>query len=241
VIQTANTEVDVATAARHAGLGPGRFVTLTVSDTGHGMTPEVLSHVFEPFFTTKEVGKGTGLGLATVYGIVKQSGGYIAIESKPDAGATFRIYLPRVAAARTEGASVRSAPTATGSETVLLVEDEASLRTLARELLETNGYRVIDAGSGWEALATVEAHPEPIDLLLTDVVMPNMSGTELADRLKTLRPEIAVLYMSGYTDDALGRHGALAPGTLLLHKPFDEQNLTRRVREALARVATTAV
>jgi CheY-like chemotaxis protein len=198
--------------------------------------------VFEPFFTTKDVGKGTGLGLATVYGIVKQSGGYIAIESLPEAGATFRIYLPRVSATRTEGPATRAAaPVSSGSETILLVEDEISFRTLTRELLQANGYRVIEASSGWEALAAVEAHTDPFHLLLTDVVMPHMSGTELAERLRTLRPEIAVLYMSGYTDDALGRHGALTPGTLLLHKPFDERSLTRRVREALDRVAVATV
>ena len=238
VVETANAEVDAATAAEHPGMAPGSFVRLTVSDTGCGMTPEVLSHVFEPFFTTKEKGKGTGLGLATVYGIVKQSRGYIAVESTPDAGTSFHIYLPRVAAAGAQHEGPRPAPeVARGSETLLVVEDEASLRTLARELLEASGYRVIEAPGGAEALALAAGHSGPIHALLTDVVMPGMSGPALANRLKSMRPEMVVLFMSGYTDDALGHHGALTPGTLLLQKPFSHESLTGLLRKALDRAA----
>ena len=234
-VRTANANVDSAAASALPGMAAGRYVTLTVSDDGLGMTDDVKSHVFEPFFTTKEQGRGTGLGLAMVYGIVKQSGGCIYVDSSPGAGTSFTIYLPRVSdtpAIHTSGQPVVGA--APGSETVLLVEDEESLRTLAGEILRASGYRVLDAPNGAAALALASAVDAPIHVLLTDVVMPGMSGPELAERLRTVRPDLAVLYMSGYSDDALGRHGVLAPGTLLVQKPFTAERLTRHLREALA-------
>jgi len=236
VLRTANVEVGDEAAREPQAPAPGRYVTLTVSDQGRGMAPDVLSHVFEPFFTTKEIGKGTGLGLATVYGIVKQSGGSIAVQSTPGTGTTFVISLPRVEAGPlAPRRGVEAGESAAGSETVLLVEDEASLRALAREILEANGYQVIDAGSGAEALAAAARHAGPIHALLTDVVMPGMSGPELAEHLRSRRRGIAVLFMSGYTDDFLDRRGALSADTMLLQKPFTGQDLTLRLREVLAR------
>jgi CheY-like chemotaxis protein len=199
------------------------------------MSPEVQAHVFEPFFTTKGVGKGTGLGLATVYGIVKQHGGYIAIESAPGAGTAVSIYLARVATPGDGAASAEAdAPPVTGSGTVLVVEDAADLRELAAEILGMAGYTVLSAGGPGEALEMAARHAGAIDLLLTDVVMPEMSGRDLADRLTAARPEMKVLYMSGYTDDAIVHHGVLDPGTALLQKPFTPDALTRRVGDLLA-------
>jgi CheY-like chemotaxis protein len=185
---------------------PGFYVLLAVTDTGHGMTPEVLARAFEPFFTTREPGKGTGLGLATVHGIVEQSGGHVWVYSEPGQGTSFKIYLPRVdePAEKVEAPAVEEPPPR-GSETVLLVEDDASLRELIRECLESTGYTVIEARHGAEALGICERGPPPIDLVMTDVVMPGMSGRELADRLRLSRPEIRVLYMSGYTGPPRGR------------------------------------
>jgi PAS domain S-box-containing protein len=234
-LRTANVDLDAAAVSALPGIAAGRYVTLTVSDTGVGMTGDVMSHLFEPFFTTKEPGKGTGLGLATVYGIVKQSGGCIYADSSEGVGTSFVIYLPQVPAAPEASLAGRPpAEPAAGSETVLLVEDEASLRTLTSEILQASGYQVLEASSGPVALALAHAAELPVDVLLTDVVMPGMSGPELAERLRTIRPGIPVLYMSGYTDDALGRHGVLAPGILLLQKPFTAAKLTGRLREALS-------
>jgi two-component system cell cycle sensor histidine kinase/response regulator CckA len=209
-------------------------VELAVTDTGIGMEPETLSRLFEPFFSTKEKGKGTGLGLATVYGIVTQSGGHIAVESEPGRGTTFRIWLPQVDEAA-EPAPAAGAPVVAGSETILLVEDEDAVRSLLHEVLEGNGYVVLQAASGAEALRVSRAHAGPIDLLLTDVVMPGMSGREVAIMLAAERPGLRVLFASGYTAEAIVRHGVLEPGTDLIHKPFTPDALLRRVRERLDR------
>jgi signal transduction histidine kinase/CheY-like chemotaxis protein len=234
ILETANVELDDEYVRRHVGARPGPHVMLAVSDTGTGIPREIQAQIFEPFFTTKEQGKGTGLGLATVYGIVKQSGGYIEVDSEPGQGTVFRIYLPRLdAAAVTVDRSVRPAAAAGGTETILLVEDEEGVRELARDILRASGYTVLEARNGAEALLLCERHQGPLDMLLTDVVMPRMSGRELAERLAPLRPELSVLYMSGYTDDAVIRHGVLAAGTAFLQKPFTPAALVQRVRETL--------
>jgi len=233
-IETANAELDEAYAAEHFPARPGSYVLLAVTDTGTGMDAQTKSHIFEPFFTTKEKGKGTGLGLATVYGIVKQSDGYIWVYSEPGHGTSFKIYLPRVAEAPGPArpgfelsASVR------GSETVFVVEDDEMVRALIRRMLETRGYTVLLAPHGDEALQLLERHPGRVDLLMTDVVMPGMSGRDLADRVAERRPGIKVLYLSGYTDDAIVRHGVLEPGIAFLQKPFSADALARKVREVL--------
>ncbi|MGH7418125.1 MAG: ATP-binding protein, partial [Candidatus Rokuibacteriota bacterium] len=228
-IRTAN--VDVAEAGERPS---GPYVLVEVADTGIGMDPGTLTRVFEPFFTTKERGKGTGLGLATVYGIVRQSGGRIAVSSTAGAGTTFRIHLPRVDApveAAREVVPV-SAPAA-GTETILVAEDEQMVRVLMRKVLEQAGYTVLLASGGAEALQLAERHAGPIHLLVTDVVMPGMNGRELARRLVERRPETNVLYISGYADDAVERHGVLDPGTAFMQKPFSPSALARRVRDVL--------
>jgi CheY-like chemotaxis protein len=232
--ETANAVLDADFVAVHPGALPGAYVVLMVADTGTGMTDEVRSHAFEPFFTTKEKGKGTGLGLATAYGIVKQSGGYITVDSGVGRGTTFRIYLPRV-----EGTAVVSERTASssrlaiGTETILLVEDEAGVRRLSLTVLESQGYVVLEAASGDMALQVARSRTGPIHLVVTDVVMPGMSGRELWDRLRVLRPDSRVLFMSGYTDDAIARHGVLEPGIAFLQKPFTPFSLAQKVREVL--------
>jgi two-component system cell cycle sensor histidine kinase/response regulator CckA len=234
ILETAYAELDEAYARQHFGAQAGDFVMLVVSDTGTGMDSQTLARIFEPFFTTKTDGRGTGLGLSTVYGIVKQNNGYIMPYSEMGHGTTFRIYFPRVR----ETPEVRNqkptqAEFAKGTETILIVEDEASLRELARELLEANGYKVIEAERGEKAMHLVEHSQTPIDLLLTDVVMPGIGGRQLAKRLLELRPGLHVLYMSGYTDDVISNRGVLPENTLLLPKPFTRAILLRRVREAL--------
>lgn len=233
-IETAEAELDEAYARAHGDIPAGRYVMLAVSDTGTGMDADVLSHIFEPFFTTKEVDKGTGLGLATVYGIVKQSAGDIWVYSEPGQGTTFKIYLPRV---QNQAADVAPASpslaTLTGTETVLLVEDETQVRALARLVLEEAGYTVIEARRGDEAIQVGEQHPGPIQLLLTDVVMPGLGGRAVAEHLGRTRPNLRVLYMSGYTDNAIDQHGVLGPGVTLLQKPFTLHALARKVREVL--------
>jgi CheY-like chemotaxis protein len=214
---------------------------LAVCDNGLGMDPETQKHIFEPFFTTKEKGKGTGLGLATVYGIVKQSEGYIWVESAPGAGTSVKVYLPRVEAEPAAEELRRPAvpeqlPRAT--ETVLLVEDEDMVRRMTREVLEGAGYRVLEASSGFEALRVSTGHNGRLDLLLTDVVMPGMSGRELSERLAPVRPAMKVLYMSGHTDDAIFHHGVTQAGTGFLQKPFTPDALERRVRELLGSPTT---
>jgi two-component system cell cycle sensor histidine kinase/response regulator CckA len=235
-IQTVNVELDEAYAHSHIAVTPGRYVELSVSDTGVGMSREVKEKIFEPFFTTKGKGKGTGLGLSTVYGIVKQSGGNIWVYSEPGQGATFKIYLPRVEE-ELDGAvqpprDAYSFPK--GSETILLVEDEASVRDLAVRLLKQQGYTVWEAANGEEALRVAHEHAEEtIHLLLTDVVMPQVGGKDLAERLKISMPELKVLFTSGYTDDAIVHHGVLSPGINFLQKPFSLATLTQKVREVL--------
>jgi PAS domain S-box-containing protein len=234
-IETANIDLGAGFAAANPGASAGPYVLLQVSDTGSGMNPDVQAHIFEPFFTTKDVGKGTGLGLATVYGIVKQHDGCITVESAPGAGATFRVYLKRAdeAAAPAEP-SLAATRVPQGSETILLVEDEDGLRELAREILTAGGYKVLVAAGPGDALGVARRHGGPIHLLLTDVVMPQMSGRELVERLAPEQPEMKVLYMSGYAADAIVRRGVLDPGTVLLQKPFSPDALTRKVREVLS-------
>jgi PAS domain S-box-containing protein len=234
-IEITNVELDDHYAKTHVGVTPGPYVALTVTDTGAGMTPEVQARLFEPFFTTKEVGKGTGLGLATVHGIVSQSGGSVSVASQPGKGTAFQVYLPRVDAAGL-GADV-PAPVArarAGGETVLLVEDADGLRVLATKLLERLGYTVLVAANADGALQVFEDHPS-IDVLLTDVVMPGGSGPELTRQLVERRPELRVIYMSGYTDETIVHHGVLEPGIAFLQKPFSSETLGRKIREVLDR------
>jgi PAS domain S-box-containing protein len=241
-IETASAEFDEEYAAAHPPSAPGRFVMVAVSDTGIGMDAETQKRIFEPFFTTKPVGQGTGLGLATVYGIVKQSGGYIWAYSEVGRGTTFKVYLPRVEVeelgeADEAGVSVMAVPG--GHETVLVVDDTESLRGLIRRLLEDRGYTVLTAPDGEEALSLVQERQLPIALLLTDVVMPKLGGRDLAKRLLALRPETRVLFMSGYTAGAVSHQGILPVGTLILEKPFNGAKLARAVRDALDRPTTS--
>ena len=232
-IETTNVELDKEYADGHIGVQPGRYVMLSVSDTGVGMTPEVREKVFEPFFTTKEKGKGTGLGLSTVYGIVKQSEGNICVYSEPGQGTTFKIYLPQVDKPLTELKEEVSKEVQRGNETVLIVEDEETVRKLAVRMLKGLGYRVLEAPEGGTALLLCEEFKEPIHLILTDVVMLGMGGRKLVDRLKEIHPEMKVLYMSGYTDNAIVHHGVLGEGINFIHKPFTLDGLAKKVREAL--------
>jgi hypothetical protein len=237
-IETGNLLLDETHARQHADVEPGHFVALAVSDTGHGMSADTLGQIFEPFFTTKEPGKGTGLGLATVHGIVKQSGGHIWVESEPGHGTTFKICLPRADGSEKEAPP---APAATdlprGSETILLAEDDANVRELLRECLDALGYTVLEARGGAEALALSRAHGTPIHLLITDVVMPQMSGRELANRLRASRPEARALYISGYTDDAVVIQEGLTEDMAFLQKPFTIERLSLKVREVLDRAS----
>jgi PAS domain S-box-containing protein len=230
-IETALVSVDGFEIGRESPLQRGSYAMLAVSDTGAGMDEETRKRIFDPFFTTKEPGKGTGLGLSTVYGIVNQSGGSIFVYSEPGQGTTFKVYLPQTGAVEMEPAAV--ADGRGGSETVLLVEDEDIVRRLVQEMLEAQGYRVLAAGDPEEALELSTAHKDRIDLLITDVVMPNMSGRELAVRLHVDRPEMKILYISGYTDRAIVHHGVLAQGTVFLQKPFTGEDLARKVRAVL--------
>jgi CheY-like chemotaxis protein len=232
-IETADGEIDEP-AAREHGLRPGPCVTLAITDNGHGIPPEAVPHLFEPFFTTKEHGKGTGLGLNTVRRIVKESGGGIWVRSEPGNGATFTVCLPRAACeahhADTSGAPDRAEA---GSETLLVVEDEDSVRRLLAHILSRHGYNVLEAANGEEALELFEKRSAEISLVLTDMVMPQMSGRELGEHLQQLRPAIKILYISGYTDDILARTGSLGPGMPFLQKPLHPEVLAAKVREAL--------
>ena len=232
-IETANVVLGPAYAAAHAGVTPGPYVALIVSDTGSGMEEATRAHIFEPFFTTKELGKGTGMGLATVHGIVNQSGGSIYLYSEPGHGTTFKIYLPRVAdeAARRAG-TVPTAAAPTGSETILLVEDEAAVRSYAARVLTEQGYSVLEASSGAEALA-LASHAGAIDLLVTDVVMPGLQGHQLGAQLSAVRPGLRALYVSGFTENSVVHHGVVGEGIYFLQKPFSGEELGWAVRQAL--------
>jgi signal transduction histidine kinase/ActR/RegA family two-component response regulator len=234
-VRTANIEMDEREAAKRPPMSPGQYALLTVSDTGHGMDEKTRMHIFEPFFTTKEVGKGTGLGLATVYGVVKQSGGFIWVESEVGKGTSFEIYLPQVAAkAEQQDGGTKPAAVPRGSETILVVEDESGVRELTREFLKISGYAVLEAKDGMEALEAAAKHSGKIHLLLADMVMPRMSGRELAEKMASLRPETKVLFMSGYAEYANGGNGAEAPKIAILQKPFSISALVGKVREVLA-------
>jgi two-component system, cell cycle sensor histidine kinase and response regulator CckA len=235
VIETVNEDHDEAYVRANPGSRAGRSVVLVVSDSGHGMTEETMTRIFEPFFTTKEEGKGTGLGLATVYGIVRQSGGAVSVSSAPGSGTAFSVSLPRVEDQVERDVRPESVAPPGGSETVLIVEDAEALRVLLRELLEEVGYTVRDADSPEEALAFVESTPaaEPIHLVLTDMVMPRMNGRDLARRVTALRPGIRVVFMSGYADEVAGEEGTLAPGAMFLQKPFTTDALLTVLRQAL--------
>jgi two-component system cell cycle sensor histidine kinase/response regulator CckA len=233
-LETANVSLGETYAKGHIAVLPGHYVMLAVSDTGGGMDEETQGRVFEPFFTTKQPGRGTGLGLSTVYGIVKQSGGNIWVYSEPGHGTTFKIYLPRLDGAAKDSEMVPADVAALGgSETILLVEDENSVRCLVRGILEEAGYDVLEASCGEEGLRLSNERLDPIDLLLTDVVMPEISGKEVADRLVSLRPGIKVLFMSGYTDEAIVHHGMLDSNVNFIQKPFSPAALARKVREVL--------
>jgi len=231
VIETTTAAIDDDYVRVHGGAAPGRYLCIAVSDTGHGMSKDVQAHIFEPFFTTKEPGKGTGLGLSTVYGIVKQSEGFIYLYSEPGRGTTFKIYLPVVGGEVEKPAE--PPPARPGSETVLLVEDEEGLRELIDELLEESGYHVLAAENPTKAIEIAERHEGVIHLLLTDVVMPQMNGRELARRVKQRRPDVRVLYMSGYTEDTIANQGVLEAGSSLISKPFTQESLSRKLRELL--------
>jgi signal transduction histidine kinase/CheY-like chemotaxis protein len=232
-VETANGEIGEAVGREH-GIRPGPCVTLSISDNGHGIDADALAHIFEPFFTTKEKGKGTGLGLSTVYRIVKESGGDIWVQSALGEGATFTICLPRAAQSIDHhDASAPPKVADAGSETLLLVEDEEGVRKLLTHVLRRRGYKVIEASNGEEALRLFDSHRASISLVLTDMVMPHMSGRELGEKLRVLSSELKIIYMSGYTDDVLVRTGALGPGMSFLQKPLRPEVLAAKVREAL--------
>jgi signal transduction histidine kinase len=234
-IETANVDLDEAFMIGGVAVKPGPYSMLAVTDTGCGMDAKTCERIFEPFFTTKERGKGTGLGLSTVYGIVRQSGGEILVESKPDKGTAFRIFFPR-SESLSQAKAPSTAPVATrttGCETILVVEDEPAVRDLAKQVLARAGYGVMTASNGIDALNVCQKHSEKIHLVLTDVVMPEMGGRVFAEQVVKTRPDIKILYMSGYTDDTIGNHGILDPGTHLIAKPFSLIDLKRKVREVL--------
>jgi CheY-like chemotaxis protein len=232
-IETSAVYLDESFTAKQLGVPPGRYVAISVADTGVGMTEETLSHAFEPFFTTKGAGRGTGLGLATAYGIVRQSGGAIRISSEPGKGTVARIYLPMAQAKTAPAEEPPAAEAPTGVETILLVEDETRVRKLILDVLRSRGYNVLEATRGEDALRLARRHGGSIDMALVDVVMPEMSGPDLVKELEPLCPKLRVLYMSGYTDEAIMHHGIAESSVAFLQKPFLPDVLARRVREVL--------
>jgi CheY-like chemotaxis protein len=232
-IETSNVTLDRDYSVAHHNLEPGSWVMLTVSDTGCGMDAETQSHIFEPFFTTKKQGKGTGLGLATVYGVVKQSGGFIYVYSEVGHGTTFKVYLPEVTSDVEREAEKTVVAPPRGSETILFVEDEESVRELVRDYLAGTGYHVLEAVDGVQALEVAAAHQGAIQILVTDVVMPRLSGRELATRMAAQRPNIKILFISGYTDDSIFRHGVLEGGVAFLQKPFNLKDLAHKIRQVI--------
>jgi PAS domain S-box-containing protein len=232
-IETRNADLDAEYSATHPPARAGSYVLLTVTDTGAGMDAATQAHIFEPFFTTKEVGKGTGLGLSTVYGIVKQSEGFVWVYSEVGVGTTFKVYLPRIDQEAAPMRRPQPGPLLPGSETVLLVEDEASLRDLLRATLEANGYTVLVARDGFEALKAATAHAGAIHIMVTDVIMPGMNGPRTAELVAPARPQMKILYISGYSDESVTQHGLIGPGRAFLSKPFGAETLLRAVRQAL--------
>ncbi len=232
-LETANLIADEEYARQHVGVSPGEYVMMSVSDTGSGMPPDVVTQIFEPFYTTKSVGKGTGLGLATCYGIVKQAGGHIWVYSEEGMGATFKVFMPRVYEEQDSSDAEKEPKSQGGSETILLVEDEQMVRDIAASILESNGYFVLQSLDGEEARQIAADHVGQIHLLVTDVVMPHMNGSQLADMIRTARPETKTLFLSGYTDETIIHHGILEPGVAFMQKPFTTDMLLRKVRDVL--------
>jgi CheY-like chemotaxis protein len=239
IIETSNADVGQTYAGPNVDLKPGSYVVLAISDTGMGMDPETVTHLFEPFFTTKPPGKGTGLGLATAYGIVRQSGGAISVYSEPGRGTTVKIYLPSAVTKQpVEAVPLAQAFGLRGSETILVLEDEARVRKLICEVLAGRGYEVLEAVRGEEAVRMAKERKDGIHLLLTDVVMPEMSGPQVLEQIRARSPNMKVLFMSGYTDEAMVHHGILGSGAPFLQKPFLPETLARKVREVLASSAS---
>jgi CheY-like chemotaxis protein len=233
VIETTNVEVDDEYAGSHPEVVPGAYAMISVADDGTGMTREVRDKIFEPFFTTKEKGKGTGLGLPSVYGIVKQSGGFVWVYSEIGKGTTFKIYLPRAEGDGVERVQTPTRNRAVGSETILLVEDDAEVRQVATRILRRNGYRVLEAGNGAEALRVAESQPEPVDLIVTDLVMPEMGETELAEKIRETQPDARILFTSGYAENAVVRQSLLQAGEAFIEKPFTPAKLANKARDLL--------
>jgi PAS domain S-box-containing protein len=241
-IETSNVELSEEYVAQHPSTRPGPYVMLAVTDTGCGMDVKTKAHMFEPFFTTKEIGKGTGLGLSTVYGIVKQTGGSIWVSSDLGIGTAFKIYLPAVnALLEIVSPNDKVEKVASGSQTILIVEDDAALLQVIHQSLEAVGYMILAAHSPAEAIRISESYPGPIHLMVADVIMPGMNGTQLATHLSAPRPEMKVLYVSGYTDDTIVRHGVLEPGLAFLQKPFSPKTLARKVGEVLATASVSPI
>jgi CheY-like chemotaxis protein len=236
-IETENVAFNQAYCNDHAGFLPGDYVMLAISDNGCGMDKDIMAHIFEPFFTTKTVGHGTGLGLATVYGIVKQNNGFINVYSEPRKGTTFKIYLPRFMSDNNESRAIL--PTEIpqgGKETILLVEDETTVLKMSKRMLDTLGYTVLVANTPSQAIHLTQSHADAIDLLITDVVMPEMNGRDLAKHLKTIQPDLKILFMSGYTADVIAHHGVLEKGVSFISKPFSMEELATKVRQTIEQV-----